>query len=99
MFTNATVLCQTEAELTGGASPPQEQAFCANMTANYDKFAALQFPCYDPTDPTGSRIIQTNIFGMLKDVMKAVSLARFFRDNNIPVDMWWLNSWQPPIAY
>ena len=69
------------------------------MTANYDKFAALQFPCYDPNDPTGGHIIQTNIFGMLKDVMKAVSLARFFRDNNIPVDMWWLNSWQPPIAY
>jgi len=99
VFTNATVLCQTEAELTGGASPPQEQAFCANMTANYDKFAALKFPCYDPADPTFTRIIQTNIFGMLKDVMKAVSLARFFRDNNIPVDMWWLNSWQCPTAY
>jgi YD repeat-containing protein len=99
VFSNATVLCQTEAMLTGGASPPQEQAFCNNMTTNYDAFAALKFPCYDPTDPTGSRIIQTNIFGMLKDVMKAVSLARFFRDNNIPVDMWWLNSWQPPIAY
>jgi hypothetical protein len=99
VFSTATVLCQTENELTGGTSPPQEQAFCNNMTANYDKFAALKFPCYDPTDPTGTRIIQTNIFGMLKDVMKAVSLARFFRDNNIPVDMWWLNSWQPPIAY
>jgi len=99
VFTNATVLCQTEAELTGGSSPPQEQAFCNNMTANYDGFAALKFPCYDPTDPTSTRIIQTNIFGMLKDVMKAVSLARFFRDNNVPVDMWWLNSWQPPIAY
>lgn len=99
VFSNATVLCQTEAMLTGGASPPQEQAFCANLTTNYDRFAALQFPCYDPTDPTGTRIIQTNIFGMLKDVMKAVALARFFRDNNIPVDMWWLNSWQCPVAY
>ena len=99
VFTNATVLCETENELTGGTSPPQQQAFCSNMTANFDKFAALKFPCYDPTDPTGSRIIQTNIFAMLKDVMKAVSLARFFRDNNVPVDMWWLNSWQPPIAY
>jgi len=99
VFSNATVLCQTENELTGGTSPTQEQAFCNNMTANYDKFAALKFPCYDPTDPTSTRLIQTNIFGMLKDVMKAVSLARFFRDNNIPVDMWWLNSWQPPVAY
>ena len=99
VFTNATVLCQTESMLNGGTSPPQEQAFCNNMTTNYDAFAALKFPCYDPTDPTGSRIIQTNIFGMLKDVMKAVSLARFFRDNNIPVDMWWLNSWRPPVAY
>jgi RHS repeat-associated protein len=99
VFSNATVLCQTENDLTGGTSPPQQQAFCNNMTANYDKFAALQFPCYDPNDPTGSHIIHTNIFGMLKDVMKAVSLARFFRDNHIPVDMWWLNSWQPPIAY
>ena len=99
VFSNATVLCQTESMLGGGTSPPQEQAFCANMTANFDAFAALKFPCYDPTDPTHSRIIQTNIFGMLKDVMKAVSLARFFRDNNVPVDMWWLNSWQPPVAY
>jgi RHS repeat-associated protein len=99
VFSNATVLCQTENDLTGGTSPPQQQAFCDNLTANYDKFAALKFPCYDPTDPTGSRIIQTNIFGMLKDAMKAVSLARFFRDNNVPVDMWWLNSWQPPVAY
>jgi hypothetical protein len=57
VFNNATVLCQTEAELTGGASPPQEQAFCANLTANYDAFAALKFPCYDPT---GTRITQTN---------------------------------------
>ena len=99
VFSNATVLCQTENNLTGGASPPQQQAFCDNMTANFDQFAALKFPCYDPTDPTGGRIIQTNIFGMLKDVMKAVSLARFFRDNDVPVDMWWLNSWQQPIAY
>ena len=92
VFSNATVLCQTEEELTGGTSPPQEQAFCNNMTTNYDAFAKLQFPCYDPTDPTSTRIIQTNIFGMLKDVMKSVSLARFLRDNNVPVDMWWLNS-------
>lgn len=99
VFSNATVLCQTEAMLTNGPSPAQEQAFCANMTTNYDAFAALQFPCYDPTDPTHTRVISTNIFGMLKDVMKAVSLARFFRDNNIPVDMWWLNSWQPTVAY
>ena len=98
IFTNATVLCQTESLLNGGTSPPQQQAFCNNMTQNYDAFAALKFPCYDPTDPTGSRIVSTNIFGMLKDVMKAVSLARFFRDNSIPVDMWWLNSWQPPSA-
>jgi YD repeat-containing protein len=99
VFSNATVLCQTENDLTGGASPQQDQAFCNNMTAQYDAFATNKFPCYDPTDPTGSRIIYTNIFGMLKDVMKAVSLARFFRDNNIPVDMWWLNSWQCPVAY
>ena len=42
VFSNATVLCQTENDLTGGTSPQQEQAFCNNMTANYDKFAAMQ---------------------------------------------------------
>ena len=31
--------------------------------------------------------------------MKAVALARFFHDNNIPLDTWWINSYTPPTAY
>jgi len=99
VFTNSTVSLNTESFMLGLPQSPQAKAFADNITTNYDKFAALKFPCYDPNDPTGHNIIYTNIFGMLRDVMKAVSLARFFRDNNIPVDMWWLNSWQPPVAY
>ena len=99
VFTNSTVLLNTESFMLGLPQAPEAKAFADNFTINYDKFAALTFPCYNPNDPTGQSIIQTNIFGLLKDVMKAVSLARFFRDNNIPVDMWWLNSWQCPVAY
>jgi RHS repeat-associated protein len=99
VFTNATVSLNTEAFMLGLPQSPQALAFANNFTTNYDKFAALQFPCHDPNDPAGTNIIQTNIFGMLRDVMKAVSLARFFRDNDVPVDMWWLNSWQEPTAY
>jgi len=99
VFTNSTVSCNTEAFMEGLPQSPQAKAFADNLTTNYDQFAALKFPCYDPNDPTGKSIIYTNIFGMLRDVMKAVSLARFFRDNNIPVDMWWLNSWQCPTAF
>ncbi|MGD0613992.1 MAG: hypothetical protein ABSA69_00950 [Verrucomicrobiota bacterium] len=99
VFTNSTVSLNTEAFMQGLPQSPQAKAFADNFTANYDEFAALKFPCYDPNDPTGQSIIQTNIFGMLRDVMKAVSLARFFRDNNVPVDMWWLNSWQCPTAF
>lgn len=99
VFTNSTVALNTESLMLGLPQTPESKAFADNFTTNYDKFAALQFPCYDPNDPTGHTIIKTNIFGMLRDVMKAVSLARFFRDNGVPVDMWWLNSWQCPVAY
>ena len=99
VFTNSTVSLNTEAFMEGLPQTPQAKAFADNFTTNYDKFAALKFPCYNPNDPTGKSIIYTNIFGMLRDVMKAVSLARFFRDNDVPVDMWWLNSWQCPTAF
>ena len=99
VFTNSSVSLNTEAFMEGLPQSPQAKAFADNFTANYDMFATNKFPCYDPNDPTGHNIIQTNIFAMLRDVMKAVSLARFFRDNNVPVDMWWLNSWQCPTAF
>ena len=52
-----------------------------------------------PVDtPDGTSITNVPIFAMLKQAMQAVSLARFFHDNNIPLDTWWLNSWQPPSA-
>jgi hypothetical protein len=83
----------------GLPQPPEAHAFATHFTANYDAFAGLAFPCVDPEDPTGTNIVNVKIFDMLRDAMQAVALARFFRDNNVPVDMWWLNSWQPPYAY
>ena len=99
IFTNSSVSLNTEAFMQGLPQSAQAKAFADNFTANYNSFATLKFPCHDPNDATGQTLISTNIFGMLRDVMKAVSLARFFRDNNVPVDMWWLNSWQCPVAY
>jgi RHS repeat-associated protein len=86
VFTNSTVSLNTESYMEGLPQAPQSAAFAANFTTNYDQFAALKFPCYNPNDPTGKSIIYTNIFGMLRDVMKAVSLARFFRDNDVKME-------------
>ncbi len=99
VFDQASVALNTESFMMGLPQPAQARAFADHFTANYDAFAALSFPCVDPSDPTGTAIINVKIFDMLKDAMRAVSLARFFRDNNVPVDMWWLNSWEPQIAY
>ncbi len=99
VFDSASVACNTESFLVGLPQPPEAKAFADHLTANYDAFANLTFPCVDYNDPTGTAIINVKIFDQLRDVMRAVSLARFFRDNNVPVDMWWLNSWQPPYAY
>jgi len=101
VFDQATVLLQTETMLNGGSVseediPPQ---FAAHFNAQYDAFADLTWPVMDPDDPTGENIIEVKIFEQLREVMQAVSLARFFRDNNIPLDMWWLNSWEPPHAW
>ena len=65
-------------------SDPNAQKFADFFNANYNEFANLEFPVHDPTDPTGQRIIDVKIFAELQDAMKAVTLARFFRDNNIP---------------
>jgi RHS repeat-associated protein len=99
VFDSASVACNTESFLVGLPQPAEAKAFADHLTANYDAFANLSFPCVDYNDPTGTAIINVKIFDMLRDVMRSVSLARFFRDNNVPVDMWWLNSWQPPYAY
>ena len=99
VFDQASVKLNTESFILGLPQPQEARTFADFMTANYDAFAALSFPCVDPADPTGVNIIQVKIFDQLRDVMRAVSLARFFRDNAVPVDMWWLNSWQVPVSY
>jgi len=98
-FQNSTVALLTESYLQGLPQDPDASAFATHFQQHYDSFAALNFPVEDPTDPTGTRIINVPIFALLKQAMQAVSLARFFRDNGIPLDLWWLNSWQPPKAY
>jgi YD repeat-containing protein len=99
VFDKSSVSLLTEAFLSGIPATGEASAFATHFTANYDAFAARTFPVQDPTDPTGGRIIQVKIFEMLEEAMQAVAIARFFRDNEIPLDTWWLNQWQPPAAY
>ena len=99
VFDKATVKLLTESFLQGVAQDPSAKVFVDHFNANYAAFAAKSFPVMDPNDPTGQTIIQVKIFERLKEGMQAVSLARFFRDNNIPLDMSWLNGWQPNYAY
>ena len=99
VFADDSVQLNTEAYLRGVPSDPNAQKFADFFNANYNEFANIAFPVHDPTDPTGQRIIYVKIFAELQDAMKAVTLARFFRDNNIPIDTWWLSSYDPPTAY
>lgn len=99
VFDQAVVGVKTESALNFQAQSPGVAAFASHLQTNFDAFAALTFPVVSPDDPTGQTVINVKIFKMLKDAMQAVSLARFFRDNNIPLDMWWMNSWEPPTAY
>lgn len=89
----------TESSLEAVAASPVAAEFVNHFTDHYADFAAMEFPVIDPDDPTGQNLINVKIFDMLEDVMQAVSLARFLRDNGIPLDMWWLNSWTPPTAF
>jgi uncharacterized repeat protein (TIGR01451 family) len=99
VFDQSSVKLNTESLLAGKPEDPIARSFVDFFNAHYDQFAALNFPVHDPADPTGTHIIQVKIFDMLRDAMKAVALARFFHDNGIPLDTWWLNSWTPPKAY
>jgi len=99
VFDQAVVGVKTESALNFQAQSPGVAAFASHLQTNFDAFAALTFPVVSPDDPTGQTVVNVKIFKMLKDAMQAVSLARFFRDNNIPLDMWWMNSWKAPTAY
>jgi len=99
VFDEASVALNTESFMMGLPQPPEARDFSDHFTANYDAFAELEFPCVDPDDPDGTNIVQVKIFDQLRDAMQAVSLARFFRDNDVPVDLWWLNSWEPKVAH
>ncbi|RKX30936.1 MAG: hypothetical protein DRP22_04465, partial [Verrucomicrobia bacterium] len=99
IFDRASVSLKTESFMRGLPQSPVARAFADHFNEHYDDFAALEWPVLDPDDPTGQTIIHVRIFERLREAMQAVALARFFRDNGIPLDMWWLNSWRPPQAY
>ncbi len=77
--------------------------FASHFTENYDRFAEQMFIVSDPgvrfegldCETTAPGTCKVKIFEELRQVMQSVALARFFRDNNIPLDMWWLNGWLP----
>jgi len=80
-------------------APAGVRAFADHFSAHFDEFAALSYPCIDPTDPNSRRLINVPIVQMLKQAIKAVALARYLRESGTPVNMWWLSSWNPPWAY
>jgi len=98
VFDQSSVRLDTQSLLEGTPRMPLPEHFADFFNAHYDQLAALSFPVHDPTDPTFTRVINVPIFAELRDAMKAVSLARFFHDNNIPLDTWWLNSYKPATA-
>jgi RHS repeat-associated protein len=95
-FQSSTVELLTQAYLQGLPPDPAAQAFATFFTSNYPTFATQSFPVEDPVNP--SQIDNVPIFAMLQQAMQAVCLARFFHDNNIPLDQWWMSSYQPPVA-
>ena len=94
-FSQSSVELNTEALMLGQPQDPTALAFANWFNKNYAAMEQISFPVHDPTDPTGARIIDVKIFQDLAEAMQAVSLARFFHDNNIPLDTWWLNSYTP----
>ncbi len=96
LFSDSSVQLQTESNLFSGQSAGKSaEDFASHFTSFYEQFAKLDFPVQSPQD--GS-IIQVKIFEELRQVMEAVALARFLRDNNIPLDMWWLDTYEPQEA-
>ncbi len=99
VFDKASVALLTEEMFRGHDDDTAAREFADHFTANYDLFAALEWPVFDPGDPSGETIIHVKIFEQLREAMQAVSVARFFKDNDIPLDAWWLASWEPPAAH
>lgn len=99
VFDSATAKLNTEALVLGQSEDIAARAWADFFNENFDEFAEIEFPVYDPDDPTHTNVTNVKIFGELRNAMKAVSLARFFKDNNIPLDTWWLNSYESDIAY
>ncbi len=99
VFDQATVALLTDSMFYGAAADDSPAClFAEHFTQNYEAFAQMEWPVHDPSDPEGNTVIYAKIFQQLKEAMQAVALARFFHDNDIPLDSWWLSSWQPDPA-
>ena len=94
VFPDNVVELMTEDALIGGAPAPDEAIeFAQHFTTHYDAFAKLDFVVSDPDVPGAKTKVK--IFQLLKDAMKAVALARFFKDHGIPIDTSWVDGWKP----
>ncbi len=98
VFDQSTDQLNTESLLLGQPEDAQARAFVDFFNQHMAQLDAISFPVHDPTDPTFTRVVNVPIFAELRDAMAAVSLARFLHDNNIPLQTWWMNSYQPPAA-
>ncbi len=66
---------------------PASTDFINHFNANIDRFSALSFVVSDPDRPGQTKSVR--IFDELRKVVQAVAVARFLRDNAIPIDMSW----------
>ncbi|MBI3999878.1 MAG: RHS repeat protein, partial [Candidatus Omnitrophica bacterium] len=89
-FSQAKVKTLTEDELIGGGAVDLDaQAFAQHLTDNYHA---------NPTDGKLQFEEEFPIFARLTQVMKAVALAKFIKDNSIPIDFSWLEDYNAPLV-
>lgn len=88
------------AELNGinGAVDPDAQDFAIWFTEHYAAIAQENYTVYDYPNETvgGEQPSQMRIFARLEQVAKAIAFARFLRDNNIPIDFSWMETYDVP---
>ena len=99
VWDSSTVRLLTQSLLFDGVQDHVPQAvidFAEHLSTNYDAFAEQSFLVSDPANPGQTKSVK--IFDELRKVAQAISLARFFRDNKIPLDLWWLNDYSPSVV-
>ncbi len=72
---------------------PAYAAFVDHFNENLEHYMEQSFVVSDPDHPGQTKSVR--IFDELRKVMQAVAVARFLRDNRIPIDMSWAEHARP----